>query len=396
LDIKTRIGASIDDERERLLGLSHAIHAQPELGFAEYQAARSVSATLEELGFDVEVGTADLPTALVGTYGDGSLHVGLFAEYDALPQIGHACGHNIIAAASVGAASALASVADQLDITVQLFGTPAEESGGGKVLMLERGAFEGLHAALMVHPAPRDVLTFPALAVDHLRIDYTGRTAHASGTPHLGRNAADAFTVAQVGIGLLRQHLPDGVQVHGIVDNGGEAANVVPGHTSGSFYIRAVNREVLAEARERIESCFEAGALAAGCAVTIEMSGPTYTELECDTSLEELYRKNAERLGRTVLVLPPMTRGGSTDMGNVSLQIPAIHPTIGIQCDGSTNHQPEFAEYCAMASADQAVLDGATALAWTALDLAGDAAARARLAAGQRLGPEGQPRPSST
>jgi metal-dependent amidase/aminoacylase/carboxypeptidase family protein len=240
----------------------------------------------------------------------------------------------------------------------------------------------------MIHPAPADILTYPVLARDHIQVDYTGRTAHASASPHLGRNAGDALTVAQVGIGLLRQHLPDGVQIHGIVTDGGEAANVVPGHSSGTFYIRAANRAILRDVRERIERCFEAGAMATGCEVRIEMSGPTYTELDCHTGLEEMYKANAERLGRNMLVLDKTVRGaGSTDMGNVSLEIPAITPTVGIACGSAVNHQPEFARYCAQPTADQAVLDAALALAWTAIDAASDESSRRALVAGS-AGPQ--------
>jgi amidohydrolase len=384
MDVKERARAALEDRRDLLIELSHRIHAEPELGFEEHRAARLVSSSLTALGFDVRDGVADLPTALEGTFGSGGLKVGFCAEYDALPGVGHACGHNIIAAASVGAALALAQVADGLDVTVKLFGTPAEENGGGKVLMLERGAFDGLHAALMVHPAPEDILSLAALAVDHLRVDYTGRTAHASASPHLGRNAADALTVAQVGIGLLRQHLPAGVQVHGIVADGGEAANIVPGHTSGSFYVRAADRAQLAEARERIDRCFQAGALATGCEVSIEMGAPTYTELQCDPGLELIYQANAAALGRDIAVVDKSLRrgGGSTDMGNVSLEIPAIHPMIGLDCGTATIHQPEFTEYCAKPTGDKAVVDGALALAWTAIDAASDPQTRRHLLEG--------------
>ena len=370
--------ASVSDEAVRL---SHAIHADPELGFAEYHASARVAATLEDAGFAVRTGVADLPTAVSASYGSGELVIGLFAEYDALPGIGHACGHNIIASAAVTAGLLLAPVADDLGITVKVFGTPGEENFGGKAVMLEKGAFDGLHAAMMVHPAPVDVVGLTSMAVDHLVVEYTGQTAHASAAPQLGRNAADAFTVAQVAIGLLRQHLPAGVQVHGIVTDGGEAPNVVPGHTAGGFYIRGDTNELIHEARPRIERCFEAGALATGCELRIRPESPTYESLACDAGMNALYKANAQALGRAFPDLPAGMRGGSTDMGNVSQVIPTIHPALGVDSAGAVNHQPEFAAVCGAPTGDKAVLDGALALAWTAIDLATLADQRSRLLA---------------
>jgi metal-dependent amidase/aminoacylase/carboxypeptidase family protein len=247
--------------------------------------------------------------------------------------------------------------------------------------MLEKGAFDGLHAAMMVHPAPVDVVGLTSMAVDHLVVEYTGQTAHASAAPQLGRNAADAFTVAQVAIGLLRQHLPAGVQVHGIVTDGGEAPNVVPGHTAGGFYIRGDTNELIHEARPRIERCFEAGALATGCELQIRPESPTYESLACDAGMNALYKANAQALGRAFPDLPAGMRGGSTDMGNVSQVIPTIHPALGVDSAGAVNHQPEFAAVCGAPTGDKAVLDGALALAWTAIDLATLADQRSRLLA---------------
>jgi amidohydrolase len=370
--------AVISDEAVQL---SQAIHDDPELGFAEYHASARVAAMLEDAGFAVRRDVADLPTAVSASHGSGELVIGLFAEYDALPGIGHACGHNIIAAAAVTAGRLLAPVAGDLGITVKVFGTPAEEFGGGKALMLEDGVFDGLHAAMMVHPAPMDAVGASSLAVDHLIVEYTGQTAHASVSPHLGRNAADAFTVAQVGIGLLRQHLPAGVQVHGIITDGGEAPNVVPGHTAGGFYIRADDGEQLRAARPRIERCFEAGALATGCELSIRLESPTYESLATDNGLNALYKSNAEALGRAVKETPPGFRGGSTDMGNISQVIPTIHPGIGVDSAGAVNHQPEFAACCGAPTGDIAVIDGALALAWTVIDIATIAEQRDRLLA---------------
>jgi amidohydrolase len=360
------------------IDLSHRIHTEPELAFAEHKASQNVTEVLAADGFAVRRGVADLPTALAATTGSGELTVGLFAEYDALPEVGHACGHNIIAAAAVTAARLLAPLADELGVTVKVFGTPAEESGGGKILMLERGAFDGVHAAMMVHPSPEDRVTAQTLAVAHLAVSYTGKTAHAGAAPEQGINAADAFTVAQVAIGLLRQHITADSRIHGIITSGGEAPNIVPGHTSGRFYVRARTIDELASLQRRVERCFEAGALATGAELQISLESPPYSHFESDAGMESAYRQNAERLGRRFESSGTL-RGASTDMANVSLVIPTIHPGIGLDCGDAVNHQPEFAAWCAEPTGDRAVLDGALAMAWTVIDIASSDRERRRL-----------------
>jgi amidohydrolase len=323
---------------------------------------------LADAGLTVESGICDLPTAFSCSVGSGSLHLAICAEYDALPGIGHACGHNIIAATAVGAGLALAPLVDDLDLRVTVIGTPAEEGGGGKVFLLERGAFAGVDAAMMVHPAPYEDLDPRISAVAHFEVVYEGRASHAAAAPALGINAADAFTVAQVAIGLLRQHLRPGEQVHGIVTRAGDAPNIVPARAEGDWMVRAPNVADLEQARPRVEHCFEAGALATGATLSIADVAPVYSHLEHDHRLLDLYRDNIVALGRT----PDDDNeiNFSTDMGNVSLDIPSIHPCIGIESDGAVNHQPEFAAACVNASADRAVLEGALALAWTAIDAA--------------------------
>ncbi len=238
-DPKHRARRVTEARRDALVGLSRAIHDRPELCFEEHQAAALVGDALAEAGFEVEAGACGIPTALAARAGSGELSVVVCAEYDALAGVGHACGHNLIAAAAVGAGAALASVADEVGISVTVLGTPAEEGGGGKVLMLERGAFDGAHAAMMVHPWHVDRLEATCLAVDHLEVRFTGRDAHASAAPEKGVNAADAVVLAQVAIGLLRQHLPAGDQVHGIVTKGGDAPNIVPREAIARFMVRA-------------------------------------------------------------------------------------------------------------------------------------------------------------
>ena len=379
-----------DGARERLaaaetelLALSRRIHGRPELAFEEEHAAGWIADVLDAGGFRVERGVCDLPTAFVARAGSGPLHVAICAEYDALPEIGHACGHNVIAALAVGAGLAAARVADEVGLTVSVFGTPAEESGGGKIVLLERGAFDGVHAALMAHPAPVDVLEPPTLAFAEFEAHYHGKASHASAAPELGVNAGDALVVAQAAIGLLRQHIRPTDRVHGIVTRGGEAPNVVPAHTSARYYVRASTLDDLGDIRAKVLRCFEAGAIATGCTLRIDDSARPYADVRHDGALAALYQANAEALGRRfVRPRPEFSRfAASTDMGNVSHALPSIHPMIGLSSLPAVNHQPEFAAHCITPPADRALMDGALALAWTAIDMAGDDAIAARLRA---------------
>ena len=372
---------SVDDARHELVALSHAVHGDAEVGFEEHTSSRRVAEAVAALGMDVVFGVADLDTAFTATIGSGDLVVGICAEYDALPGIGHACGHNVIAAAAVGAATALAPQVDDLGITLKIFGTPAEEGGGGKVLMLERGVFDGVHVAMMVHPAPSESATMPCLAVSHLNIAYTGVSAHASAYPYLGRNAADALTVAQVGVGLLRQHLTSTDRIHGIVTDGGDAPNIIPERAGGQWYVRAKDLEALADLYPRVRACFEAGALATGTTVTFGDTSPPYSEFRHDDRLVARWLAHAGTLDRPIDADDEGV-AGSTDMANVSLHIPTIHPMLAIDAGGAVNHQPEFTAACVRDDADRAVRDGAVGMAWTTIDAATDQDLRAELRAG--------------
>ncbi len=375
------VGTAVDDRRDDLLALSHAIHGDAEIGFEEHTSSARVAEILDRAGFAVTHGTAGMDTAVVATYGSGPLEIGVCAEYDALPGVGHACGHNVIAAAGVGAALALAAVADDVGLTVRLLGTPAEEGGGGKILMLDAGSFDGLHAAMMVHPTPFEQAEIGCLAVTHVDVHYAGRSSHASAFPELGRNAADALTVAQVGIGLLRQHVAREARIHGIVTDGGDAPNVVPERTGGTWLVRHETLADLEQLYPRVRACFEAGALATGTELSITSTGPAYSEFQNDVALAGVYRGHAEDLGREFPDLSAIADQvrGSTDMANVSLELPTIHPMLGIETDGAVNHQPEFTAACIRPSADQAVLDGALAMARTAVTAATDDMLRERL-----------------
>ena len=369
-----------------LVELSHAIHAEPELAFDEYRSCAKAQALVAERGFQITQRAAGLDTAFRADFGSGPLVVGVCAEYDALPEIGHACGHNIIAASAVGAALALAEVAEDLGLTVALLGTPAEEAGGGKALMLDGGTFDDVAVAVMVHPGPSDIAGARSLALSEVTVDYRGKESHAAVAPYRGINAADAVTVAQVAIGLLRQQLWPGQMMHGMVTNGGQAVNVIPGHATLQYAMRAIESESLRDLEGRVYACFAAGALAAGCEYEITTPAPPYAELKPDLWLADVFREEMRRLGREPVARDieaglPM---GSTDMGNVTQVMPGIHPVIGVDAGGATVHQRAFAAAAAGPSADRAVVEGAIMLARTVVHLAESPDERDRVLAAQQ------------
>ena len=372
--LKQRIVAQRERIDDDLVALSNRLHGDPELGWQEHRSSAAVAAVLASHGFAVEQPYLGLETAFRATLGDpesAGFTVGFLAEYDALPGLGHACGHNLIAAMSAGGAIALAAVAAELGIAVEVIGTPAEEGGGGKIELLERGAFTELDLALMAHPAPVDVAEARPFAVAHWHVQFDGVAAHAAAYPERGVNANDAFIIAQTAIALLRQQLPSGVRVHGVQTRGGEAPNAIPERTEGRWYVRAETMEQLLALESRVLRCFEAGALASGATLTVTPESKRYAEMRTDAEALAVYRANAVALGRDFDVPPEaatMNRA-STDMGNVSAVVDAIHPYIGVG-GAASNHQPAFADACVGPIAEQTLRDGATALAWTALDVA--------------------------
>jgi amidohydrolase len=368
----TCVEDAVKRRRGDLVELSHSIHAEPELAFAEHRSCAKAQALVADHGFEITKAPGGLDTAFRADFGSGALVIGICAEYDALPEIGHACGHNIIAASAVGAALALAEVADELGLTVVLLGTPAEEAGGGKVLLLNAGAFDDIAATVMLHPGPLDIAAARSLALSQVAVGYRGRESHAAVAPHLGINAADAITVAQVAIGLLRQQLAPGQMMHGIVTDGGQATNVIPARAEMQYTMRANDAESLRELEKRMADCFLAGAVATGCDYAVSETEPPYDELTPDTWLADTFREEMVRLGRSpvstdVEAAFPL---GSTDMGNVTKVMPGIHPIVGIDAGGASVHQPAFAAAAAGPSADTAVVEGAIMLARTVVRLA--------------------------
>jgi amidohydrolase len=375
--LKQEVCDSVEAAREALLRVSRAIHAHPELAFEERQAAALLVAALREGGLRVETGAYGLETAFAAEFGSPrGPCVALLAEYDALPGIGHACGHNLIATSALGAALALAPLASTLPGRVRMLGTPAEERGGGKELMAREGAFDGVDAALMMHPSSVNLVSMPCIAMSEVEVVFHGVSAHASAMPERGVNALDALVLAYQGIAALRQHIRATERIHGIVTDGGQAPNVVPERAAGRFYVRAANAQELAPLKLRVEGCFRAGAAATGAEVEIRWDPADYLDIHYNEPLATAFRSNAESLGRVFFPFEklPASIQGSTDMGNVSYRVPSIHPMLAAAPLHCTIHNPEFAKWAASELGDAAAIDGAKALAMTALDFLFDTA----------------------
>ena len=377
---KGRARAAVDTAAGDLVELSHRIHAHPELAMQEVQAHAWLTDALERHGFDVTRGAYDLPTAFVATAGDTGPHFVVCAEYDALPGVGHACGHNIIATAALGCGIGLLPLAGDLGFRVSVLGTPAEEAIGGKAILVERGALDGVDAALMVHPAPIDIREAPFLTVSDFAIAVHGEAAHASltgatvpgqGGETWGRrgNALDALV--SIYQHLARREYGPYERCHGVITNGGAAANVVPERTDAAYAIRARTLEDLEALRGAIGAEVVEAAAANGCTVTLETYGLHVREVKHNRPLARLYETSARALGREFLAQEHVTpaMGGSTDMGNVSQVVPAIHPALGIESLPAFNHMRGFADAAAAPTGDRAILDGALAMAWTILDV---------------------------
>ncbi|MCX4832263.1 M20 family metallopeptidase [Streptomyces sp. NBC_01016] len=379
--LKKDTSAGVSTWEGQVLSLARSLHARPELSFEETESAAAITALLAEGGLAVEHGTGGLPTAFTATAGSGDLTVALCVEYDALPGVGHACGHNLIAGASVAAALALAPHADELGITLKAIGTPAEEHGGGKSLLLEAGAFDGVGLALMVHPVQDGVSYNPAgttaQAVGRYRAVFSGRAAHAAAAPHQGVNAADGATIAQVAIGLLRQQIPGDHRVALFVSEAGVATNIIPERAVVDFECRAFTLPEYEALLARVRRCFEGAALASGTEVVIEATEPLYEPLVQDDALAGYWTAAMESFGRDTTSTGRLG-GGSTDMGNVSQVIPSLHPWLSIPGAEVPIHSHGFTAVADTDAAYELMLEAARALAWTVVDAAGDPEQRAR------------------
>jgi len=365
---------AVDDfstvERE-LTEISRWMYDNPELGDAEFESSARLAKFLGEHGFEVTYPAYGLSTAFEANVGSSGPRVVICAEYDALPQVGHACGHNIIATSSVGAGISLAGLADELGIRVTVLGTPAEEGGGRKIDLIEAEAFEDAAASMLIHPSRHDLVDPKLLAAQGFVATFHGKTAHAAATPQLGINALDAFVGAYNNISTLRQQFESGDRVHGVITEGGGAPNVIPDLTRSRWIVRAATADRFDAIKQKVLACFEAAAQSSGCRLEIEYEGEPYVDLISNPVMTALFAANCIALGRS---MPTFADSGietsaSSDMGNVSHVVPSIHPSLAIETE-AVNHQPEFAAATVTPSGERALRDGALAMAHTIIDMA--------------------------
>jgi amidohydrolase len=367
--LKLKVKDSVELQRQQLIQLSLNIHDNPELGFEEEKASAWLTSYLEDNGFHVELGIVGLATAFRATYGQRSPRIALLAEYDALPRIGHGCGHNIIATSAVGAAVASKSIIDRLGGSVVVLGTPGEEVFGGKIDMVKAGAFKEIDVAMIIHPDVRNMVTIQALSCSSLEVEFFGRPAHAAAQPYEGINALDAMILAFTSINSLRQHIRSEARIHGIITDGGEAPNIVPAHSAAVFLVRAPDNEYLAELKDKVLNCFTGASVASGTRLEYRWRGRSYAPMKNNVTLAQLFGQNLESLGRHVEDFDPRFGFGSTDMGNVSQVVPCIHPTIAIASPEVLIHTPEFAAAAASEAGHEGLMDAAKAMAMTVADV---------------------------
>lgn len=374
--LKEKVSKEIDSRRERLIEVSMAIHDEPELGHQEFKASALLASELEGLGFEVEKGASGLPTAFKAVHrgkGEGPT-VAIIAEYDALPELGHACGHNIIATAALGAAAGLSSVMGELDGTVIIFGTPAEEgyaeNAGGKVLMLDE--ITAADVAIMIHPSSKYGVGATSLARESFMISFKGKAAHAGAIPERGINALEGVLLTYQGINALRQHLMRDIRIHGVIRDGGAAPNIVPETASAHFYVRAPTLELLEETLEKVKNCARGAALATGAEVSFRQVANTYANKVPNMSLGEAFKANLEALGAVFPEAASERPGASTDFGTVSQAMPAATASIFIG-ENVALHSYDATKVTASETAHEAVIISAKSLAHTAIDVLTDA-----------------------
>lgn len=369
-DVKAQVRNIIKRHQAELRILTHQIHSNPETAMNEYKAAGWLTEELATRGFAVERGICGLPTAFRATYGTGKPVVAFIAEYDALPGLGHACGHNLIATAAVAAGLGTKEAVDVFGGSIQVIGTPAEELNGGKIIMAERGAFAGIDAAMMMHPGTFDSAMISALACVALDVEFFGKEAHAAAHPELGINALEAMILSFNAINSLRQHISIDSRIHGVITDGGQVANIVPAHSAGRFLVRAGNVGYLNSLKEKVMDCFKAAALATGARLEYRWDdSEIYAPMRNNTTLARLYTENMEHTGYAVPLFNAAQSFGSTDMGNVSQIVPSIHTSVAIAPQGESEHTLEFARYAANENGLTQSLRAAAGLAMTAIDL---------------------------
>lgn len=368
--MKANLQNELDNVVDELTHLSDTIFDNPELGDQEYESMKLLTDYLTKHQFKVEKGIVNRDTAFKATYSSGKPgpSIAYLAEYDALPGVGHGCGHNLIGTMSVGAGVVLSKVLDEIGGTVHVFGTPAEETNGAKVPMSEQGVFERVDAAMILHPSGVSQESGESLAMDALQFEYTGKTAHAAASPEQGINALDAVLQLFSGINALREHVTSDVRIHGVIPEGGEAANVVPDKAVAQFYVRASNRTYLNEVVEKVKRIAEGAALMTGASLEISNYELSYDNMITNKVLSDLFTANLKETSR-LPVYKPKEDYGSIDMGNVSQVVPAIHPYIGLNKEELIAHTKEFADQTITEDGHRALYEGALSLAKTGYDL---------------------------
>ena len=373
--LKQSVVRQIETERPQLQELALKIHANPELGLQEFKACEWLTQHLTQRGFNIERGICEMPTAFRATYGQGKPAIALLAEYDALPGVGHACGHNLICTIAIGAAVASKMAVDRYGGSIVVIGTPAEENYGGKIVMASKGAFSGLDAAMLVHPDAVDIAVVPAIACQQMNVEFFGKAAHASANPAAGINALDAMILSFNSINALRQHIQSTARIHGIITDGGQAANIVPAHSAGEFYVRAADDAYLDELLQKVLNCFIGAAAATGARLEYKPDVLRYASMHSNMTLAQLYVSNMHSVGREVKLSESNVplNVGSTDMGNVSWVTAAIHPMLAIAPKGISQHTVEFAAAAASEAGINGLIDAAKAVAMTVVDLLSNA-----------------------
>lgn len=369
--LKEKLKAELEIRRSELVRLSSDIHDNPELGFQEVKAVSWLSNYLENNGFCVEKGVAGLATAFQATYGEGKPKIAVLAEYDALPGIGHGCGHNIIAASAVGAGVASKIVVDNLGGSIIILGTPGEETFGGKIDMIKAGIFDDVDVAMMVHPSVLNMAIYRTLACLPLEVEFFGKAVHAAIHPAEGVNALEAIILAFNSINSLRQHIKEQARIHGIITNGGEAPNVVPAYSAAKFIIRAPDYAYLEELQGKVLNCFKGASSASGARLKYRWGEKVYAPIRNNVAMARLFSDNLESLGRKLDIFDSQGPFGSSDIGNVSEVVPSMHPMVAIASPPVSLHSTEFASAAASEAGYQGLLDAAKAMAMTVVDIIG-------------------------
>ena len=372
MTLKNTFKKNLDSIHKQLTEVSDWMYENPELGFNEFKTSEYLVKFIESFDGKVAYPTGGLDTAFEVTYGNEGPLIVLCVEYDALPEIGHACGHNVIATASIGAGLAIKDLVDELGIRVKLLGTPAEEGGGGKIILLESGNFEDAACSMMIHPGVEDVVNPTFTTIQQYKVEFFGKDAHAAGAPEQGINALDAQIQLFVNASTYRQQMVSTNRMHGVITNGGFKPNIIPSYTSSEWYLRALNESDLLKIESDFKNFVNAAAMSTKCEVKIESPDYRYTEIDNNKTMYELYKENSLSVDRKMILQSEAARPGlgSTDMGNISLAMPSIHPMLSIDSGDAVNHQPEYAAATLTLGGHRAIYDGAYAMGATIIDLA--------------------------